>query len=292
MNWQDRLIDIYCRVCDAFDKEDLMYIPRISNNSIPRFTDQEVLTIFYSGVIEGITEIKKIHKKAKQYWAAWFPLLPRYKQFLKRINSLADVMQEHATALSCLGFFKGEIGFVMDSMPIILSNNYNQKNSRKLDCVANVGYCASKKKHYYGMKLHMIAERNLEGLPRPQMCFLTAANEHDLSCLKHFSEDIWECEIYCDKAYNDQKFQNEIANEQGTLIATPIKKPKGRDFNSFERIHNEFISRIRQPIEAVFADLIKKTNIQKGSLIRSVRGLQVHVYGRIAAFMLLRQQNA
>lgn len=292
MDWQDRLIDVYCRVCDAFDKEDLMYIPRISNNSFPRFTDQEVLTIFYTGIIEGITEIKKIHKKARQYWGSWFPFLPGYKQFLKRVNALADVMQEHVTTLSYLGIFEGNIGFVLDSMPIILSNNFSTKNSRKLDCIANVGYCASKKKHYYGMKLHMIAERSLEGLPKPQMAFLTAASEHDLSCLKYFSEDIWECEIYCDKAYCDQNFQNEIAYEQGTLISTPIKKPKGREFLAFERIYNEFISRIRQPIEAVFADLIKKTNLQNGSLIRSVKGLHAHVYGRIAAFMLLKQQNA
>lgn len=289
MDWQDRLIDVYCRICDTFDKEEFMFVPRISNNGTPRFTDQEVLTIFYSGIIEGITEIKKIHKKARQYWGTWFPLLPGYKQFVKRVNALSDLMQEHVHLMAHLGFFQGEIGFVMDSMPIILSNNYNKRKPRKLDCIADVGYCASKKINYYGMKLHVIAERNLEGLPVPQKSFLTAASEHDLTTFKSFSEDIWECEIYCDKAYCDQGFQNTLAFEQGTLLATPIKKTRGRDYNSFEIFHNKFISRIRQPIESLFANLIKKTNIQKGSLIRSAKGLQTHIYGRIAAFMLLRE---
>ncbi|NMC39558.1 MAG: transposase, partial [Bacteroidales bacterium] len=43
------------------------------------------------------------------------------------------------------------------------------------------------------------------------------------------------------------------------------------------------VSKIRQPIEALFNWLIDKTDIQRASKVRSTKGLIVHIFGRIAA---------
>ncbi len=43
------------------------------------------------------------------------------------------------------------------------------------------------------------------------------------------------------------------------------------------------VSRIRQPIEALFNWLIEKAGIQKASKVRSTKGLIVHAFGRLAA---------
>jgi hypothetical protein len=43
------------------------------------------------------------------------------------------------------------------------------------------------------------------------------------------------------------------------------------------------VSRIRQPIEALFNWLIEKTDVQRASKVRSTKGLIVHLFGRIAA---------
>lgn len=42
------------------------------------------------------------------------------------------------------------------------------------------------------------------------------------------------------------------------------------------------VSRVRQPIEALFSWLIEKADIQKASRVRSTKGLLVHAYGRLA----------
>jgi hypothetical protein len=52
------------------------------------------------------------------------------------------------------------------------------------------------------------------------------------------------------------------------------------------------VSRIRQPIEALFGWIQEKTGIQTASKVRSERGLMVHVFGRIAAAMLLLAFNS
>lgn len=48
------------------------------------------------------------------------------------------------------------------------------------------------------------------------------------------------------------------------------------------------VSRVRQPIEAMFNWLIQKTDIQRASNVRSTKGLMIHAFGRLAtAFITL-----
>jgi hypothetical protein len=58
-----------------------------------------------------------------------------------------------------------------------------------------------------------------------------------------------------------------------------------------DRLYSEAVSRIRQPIEALFGWIQEKTGIQTASKVRSERGLMVHVFGRLAAAMLLLAFN-
>jgi hypothetical protein len=55
----------------------------------------------------------------------------------------------------------------------------------------------------------------------------------------------------------------------------------------FDRAANDLysraVSKVRQPIEALFAWLIEKSDIQKASKVRSTKGLNLHVYTRLAA---------
>ena len=53
-----------------------------------------------------------------------------------------------------------------------------------------------------------------------------------------------------------------------------------------EIISTDF-SRIRQPIESLINWIDEKTGIQTASKARSTQGLLVHVYGKLAAAMLL-----
>jgi hypothetical protein len=48
-------------------------------------------------------------------------------------------------------------------------------------------------------------------------------------------------------------------------------------------LYSTAVSKIRQPIEALFNWLIDKTDIQRASKVRSSKGLIVHIFGRIAA---------
>ena len=45
---------------------------------------------------------------------------------------------------------------------------------------------------------------------------------------------------------------------------------------------------MRQPIETLFGWLQRVTKIQEASLVRSSKGLMTHIFGRIAAAMMIQ----
>ena len=77
-------------------------------------------------------------------------------------------------------------------------------------------------------------------------------------------------------------------------MLTPVKAVKRmpdvlRKFDTAANdLYSRAVSRIRQPIEALFSWLIEKSDIRKASKVRSTKGFNLHVYGRLAvAFIYL-----
>ena len=72
-------------------------------------------------------------------------------------------------------------------------------------------------------------------------------------------------------------------------MLTPVKAVKGmaevikQRIKAANDLFSTAVSRVRQPIEAIFNWLIEKTDIQRASKVRSTNGLMIHAFGRLAA---------
>ncbi|NME72870.1 transposase [Flammeovirga aprica] len=175
-------------------------------------------------------------------------------------------------------------------MPIITCKG-NRKGKVAQE-ITSKGYCATKKTHYFGVKLHCLALRRCSALPLPNALFITPTNTHDLTAMRNILEQIQVSPVVLDKAYSDKSLANRMLENKSELI-TPIKEQKGATENmkQFDRVFNEkyntAVSKIRQPIESFFNWINEKTQIQIASKVRSDNGLIVHVFGKLAAIMLL-----
>ena len=79
-----------------------------------------------------------------------------------------------------------------------------------------------------------------------------------------------------------------ILKQQPVDIYTPVKRKKGgRPLDLFQKLFSTAVSRIRQPIESLFNWIHQKTHIQSASKVRAFSGLQVHIFGKIAAALFL-----
>jgi hypothetical protein len=61
---------------------------RMSNNQRPKFTDEEVMTVYVFGITQNYSKAKHIYKYTKRYLTDWLSLLPSYQAFNDRLNKL------------------------------------------------------------------------------------------------------------------------------------------------------------------------------------------------------------
>jgi hypothetical protein len=67
-----------------------------------------------------------------------------------------------------------------------------------------------------------------------------------------------------------------------------VKLKRGqKSLDSADRFYSAAVSSIRQPIESLFSWIQEKTGIQCASKDRSYKGLMEHVFGRLAAAMMM-----
>ncbi len=80
----------------------------------------------------------------------------------------------------------------------------------------------------------------------------------------------------------DADWAQSLKQSHALELLTPRKRQKGDVLISGDSF-STFASAVRQPIECFFNWLNRLTDIQTASLVRSLSGLLLHVFGPIAA---------
>jgi len=95
--------------------------------------------------------------------------LPSYQTFCYRLNLLEQTFQSLGGAwLNCLKAAQlPEIDHLIDSFPIMLARQGHAFNAKVARDVENCGYCAAKKTHFHGVRLHTVAHRRSGKMPLP-----------------------------------------------------------------------------------------------------------------------------
>jgi len=291
----EKLIALYYCICDCYDTKLVWHCQRFSNNSTQaEFTDAELLTVYiYSVSTEEKYKVKSIHNYAKKYLKDWFPTLPSYQAFnrrLNRINNVFPYLAAHLLSIVEVNRIHLDLSIV-DSMPIITCSG--KRKGKVATELTDKGYCSTKKLHYFGVKLHTIGFYRNQQLPFPEFFNVSKASEHDLNAVREIFLQFTNRAIYADKAYAKKDLQKQLVQQNNTTIYTPIKLVKGDSENTrqfkfaADKIVSTAVSKVRQPIESLFNWLIDKTDIQRANKVRSTKGLIVHIFGKIAAAVSL-----
>ena len=117
------LTAIYEDVCQCHDSSFEEKLQCLSNNNCPKFSDKELITIYFWGKAQQLPTRKAIYRLVKQTMLDTFPDLPSYQAFCRRLNWLApafqaltEIWQEHLVAKT-----GDSHAYVVDSCPIILA---------------------------------------------------------------------------------------------------------------------------------------------------------------------------
>jgi len=242
------------------------------------------MTILIWGIANQKFDVKRCHEFVTDYFGDWFPTLPGYEGFNKRVLFLADAFKSLAgILLSGLGLDESHADFIYDSMPVVVAGSARSGRAKVAPELCSKGYCAAKDMWYYGLKLHTIAQCNHKALPTPALMHHTKASEHDRPVAGEMLEDVHNIRLFADMALINHKWQAGMLAENNVEILTPIKREKHQErLSSADKLLSRAISSIRQAIESFNNWLIEKTNIQKASKVRSAKGLLVFLFARIA----------
>lgn len=183
-----------------------------------QMSDAEVMTtsitaaIFFSGNMERARTFLKEQ--------GYIPNMLGKSRFNRRQHRIADLFM---TVFDLLGIYWKELNehsiYVLDSFPIVACDNYRIPRSRRYHGEVWRGYQASKKRFFYGLKLHLMVTGN----GQPVEFFLTPGSCSDTKALKMYRFDLpEEALITGDKAYNDYGLEDMM--KEANLNLLPLRK--------------------------------------------------------------------
>ena len=171
--------------------------------------------------------------------------------------------------------------YVVDSLPVAVCDNIRIGRSKLYPLQEHGetfrGYIASKRRYFYGLRLHLVSTASGE----PVEFILAAASEADITLFKELKLELPEGAIICaDKGYTDYHYED-LLEDVGLHLKAQRRKRSKREMPAWV----EFLSKsIRQYIETVFS----KLSAMLGGKIHAVtpRGFELKIVCFLLAFSI------
>jgi hypothetical protein len=207
-----QIILIYC-LCD-----DLLKAMQHQEDGQCQMSDAEVMTValvaarYFGG--------NYAHARLLLSEQGYIPRMLDKGRFSRRLHrvkrwflTLFALLAEHWKALN------EESLYLIDTFPIAACDNYRIRRCKLYRGEAYRGCVASKKRYYYGLKLHLLVTPTAE----PVEFFLTPASWGDVSGLEWFDFDLPpHSQLVGDKAYTDYELEDVL--QEADLHLVPMRK--------------------------------------------------------------------
>ena len=114
--------------------------------------------------------------------------------------------------------------YVIDSLPIAVCDNMRIRRSKIYSHEDFRGYQASKKRYFYGLKIHLMVTQD----GQPVECFLTPGGCGDVDALKYYAYELPDGSIiYADQAYNDYEIED-LLKDVDHIQLLPMRKKNSK----------------------------------------------------------------
>jgi Transposase DDE domain len=213
----EKIIATFC-LCD-----DLLKVMHHQDDSQCQMNDAEVMTtafiaaLFFRGNHESARAMLKQH--------GYIPHMLSKSRFSRRLHRIKDTF---ILLFELLGQIWKTLNtdsvYVIDSLPIAVCDNIRIQRSKIYTAEKFRGYIASKKRYFYGLKIHLM----VTPAGQPVECFLTHGGCGDVDALKYYAYELPDGSIiYADKAYNDYEIED-LLKEVDHIQLLPIRKKNSK----------------------------------------------------------------
>jgi len=246
----EKIIAIYCLV------DDLLKSMHHYENSQIKMSDSEIMTttiiatLFFSGNFERA----RFFLKSAQY----FPNMITKGRFNIRLHRISHLF---LTFFEILGETFKKLNshsvYLIDSYPVPVCDNIRISRCKLYRSKKYRGFIASKRRYFYGLRLHLMVTKDRE----PVEFFLCPGSTADVNALKVFQFDLAKgSKIYGDSAFTDYTIED-LLKEQDIYLY-PVRKKNSK--------------RLLPPPEGYFQHLYRQNVETAGSLINRLMPKSIH----------------
>ena len=213
----DKIIATFC-LCDDLWKA--MHHPEDRQGQM---NDAEIMTtaliasLFFRGNHESARAMLQQH--------GYIPQMLSKSRLSRRLHRIKDIF---IILFDVLGqtwkTLNTDAIYVIDSLPIAVCDNIRIRRSKIYSDEHFRGYQASKKRYFYGLKIHLMVTQD----GQPVECFLTYGGFGDVDALKYYAYELPDGSIiYADKAYNDYEIED-LLKEVDHIQLLPMRKKNSK----------------------------------------------------------------
>ncbi|RMD59873.1 IS982 family transposase [Candidatus Parcubacteria bacterium] len=247
----DKIIATYC-LCD-----DLLRALRHRDDPQCQMTDAEVLTTALVAALCLRGNLESARMLLKQY--GYMPRMLSKSRFHRRLHRCKDrllllfhVLGELWKALN------QALMYVIASFPLAACDNIRIRREKRLQHASYRGYIASKRRYFYGLKLHLMITKD----GQPIEFFLTPGSFSDVEALHYFTFDLpAQAQVHMDKASNNYAMED-LLHEAAHIRLLPLRKKHAK--------------RVFPPYVTFMQHYYRKKIETVGSLIERMRPKSIH----------------
>jgi hypothetical protein len=244
-----------------------------------QMSDAEVMTIALLAMLNYGGNYAKARKElgCRQY----IPHMLGKSRFSRRLNRLGHLFVPLFAILAEVWKERDEEQiYSIDTFPISVCDNIRIPRARIYHDEDYRGYIASKKRYFYGLKVHILVTRSGE----PVEFFVTPGAFSDVSYMDQFDFDLPAgSTVYADKIYNHYLVED-CLQEDGQVTLSPFRK---RNSKRREPLWIRFLQHHYRKIVETSASLVERL-LPKHIHATNAAGFELKVILFILAFSLDR----
>ena len=277
-NFEDFIITVFVFVDDLYQTYAPDAVSKRRNVLRAKLTDSEIITISLCGELLGIDSEHAWFSFVKKNYKHLFPNLcsrSRFNRTRRALMQTTELLREKLLSI----FFIGQSSyFIIDSFPLEVCQFGRAHFCRSFRADgADYGVCPSKKKTYFGYKVHALV--TLEGFITEFI--ITPASTDDREGFRELTQHHSHLTILGDKGYISKTLAEEV-KEQGICLMALKRSNSKHPWPSSVR---QLIFGLRRRIETVFSQLSEQLHAER-VLAKSFQGLCTRLVNKILAHNL------
>jgi Transposase DDE domain len=246
----NEIVAIYC-LCD-----DILKAMNHRRDEQQQMSDAEVMTTAIVAAIYFGGNFEKARKQLSE--PHYIPSMLSKSRLNRRLHRIEPML---LTAFEVLGQawkqLNSEDVYSIDSFPISVCDNIRISRSKLYDgAEAYRGYQSSKKRYFYGVKIHLMVTATGE----PVEFFLTPASFADVKGLKIFPFALPEDSVvYADKAYTDYEVEDLLLDAEKIQLSAMRKRNSRRPVPAYVQFVQHYKRKIIETSGSLISQFLPKS---------------------------------